>query len=261
MTTASGLDAAPTVLLTPATEPAAATLFALAPAESVPEPSVAKRDAVAPNFAVPVSARLEYDVVGEVKGFPYSANSELLWQQDGQQYSAKLEIKVILLGSRSQISTGRIGGLGLEPTRFLDKARSEQAAHFERDKGIIVFSANAPSATLLAGAQDRLSVVLQLGALLAGAPTRYPPGTSIALQVVGPRDAEDWQFTVGATEVLQLPGGSVTGVKLSRHPRSAYDQKLDIWLAPAMGYLPVRLRMSQDNGDYVDQKWRSSLAP
>ena len=244
--------------------PAHTSLLALAATESIapksaPEPTTHKREAM--PAAVPASARLEYDVVGEVKGFPYSADSELLWKRDGEQYSAKLEIKVFLMGSRSQASTGRVVVGGLEPTRFLDKARSEQAAHFERDKGIIVFSANAPSATLLAGAQDRLSVVLQLGALLAGAPTRYPPGTSIALQVVGPRDAEDWQFTVGATEVLQLPGGSVTGVKLSRHPRSAYDQKLDIWLAPAMGYLPVRLRMSQDNGDYVDQKWRSSLAP
>ena len=259
-------EAAPIAVLAQAPEPEAATLLAIASTESVQpktaqEASAHKREALAAAVAVPTSARLEYDVVGEVKGFPYSADSELLWKQDGQQYSAKLEIKVFLLGSRSQTSNGSIDGGGLEPTRFLDKARSELAAHFERDKGIIVFSSNAPSATLLAGAQDRLSVVLQLGALLAGAPTRYPSGTTIALQVVGPRDAEDWQFTVGETETLKLPGGSVTGVKLSRHPRSAYDQKLDLWLAPSMGYLPVRLRMSQDNGDYVDQKWRASLAP
>jgi hypothetical protein len=259
-------ESAPTEVLTQTSAPEAATLLALASTESTqpraaPEPPGQKRDALAGAVAVPASARLEYDVAGEVKGFRYSADSELLWKQDGQQYSAKLEIKVFLLGSRSQTSTGLIDGGGLEPTRFLDKARSEQAAHFERDKGIIVFSANAPSAALQAGAQDRLSVVLQLGALLAGAPARYPPGTTIALQVVGPRDAEDWQFTVGASEVLKLPGGNVMGTKLSRHPRSAYDQKLDLWLAPSMGYLPVRLRLSQDNGDYVDQKWRASLAP
>jgi hypothetical protein len=257
--------AAPTVVLTQAREPAATTLLALAaPESSAPkasEPSAHQSVGQAVTFAVPKSVRLAYDVAGEVKGFSYSASSELLWQQDGQQYNAKNEIKVFLLGSRSQTSTGQISSGGLEPTRFSDKARSEQAAHFERDKGIIVFSANAPSAVLLPGAQDRLSVVLQLSAMLAGAPTHYPPGTVIALQVVGPRDAEDWRFTVGETEALKLPGGSVTGVKLSRQPRSAYDQKLDLWLAPSMAYLPVRLRLSQDNGDYVDQKWRASLAP
>ena len=253
------------MVFTQVQEPAAATLLALAATESsakkASEPSAHQIEGQAATFTVSKSARLEYDVAGEVKGFSYSATSELLWQLDGQQYSAKLEIKVILLGSRSQTSTGQISSGGLEPTRFSDKARSEQAAHFERDKGIIVFSANAPSAVLLPGAQDRLSVVLQLGAMLAGAPAHYPPGTVIALQVVGPRDAEDWRFTVGETEVLKLPGGSVTGIKLSRQPRSAYDQKLDLWLAPSMAYLPVRLRLSQDNGDYVDQKWRASVAP
>jgi hypothetical protein len=36
---------------------------------------------------------------------------------------------------------------------------------------------------------------------------------------------------------------------------------VEIWLAPALGYLPVRIRLTQDNGDYVDQQWRSSSAP
>lgn len=250
----------------PAPDPAPTTLLALAATESTlpkaaPELPAHKREPLAPTVAVPGSVRLLYDVAGEIKGFPYGAHSELLWKQDGQQYNAKLEISVFLLGSRSQTSTGHISSEGLAPTRFSDKARSEQAAHFERDKGIIVFSANTPNATLLPGAQDRLSVLLQLSALLAGAPARYPPATTIALQVVGARDAEEWQFTVGETEVLKLPGGGVTGIKLTRNPRSAYDQKLELWLAPSMGYLPVRLRLSQDNGDYVDQKWHASLAP
>ena len=45
-----------------------------------------------------------------------------------------------------------------------------------RDQGQVVFSNNAPSVTLLAGAQDRLSVVMQLGALLAGDPAALPAG-------------------------------------------------------------------------------------
>ncbi len=229
--------------------------------KSAPDPSAHKHEAPAPSAIVAASVRLVYDVKGEIKGFPYGAHSELLWTQDGQQYSAKMQVSVMGFGTRSQSSVGRIGAGGLEPTRFSDKVRNEQAAHFERDKGLVVFSSNAPSAVLQPGAQDRLSVTMQLSALLAGAPARFPPGTTIALQVVGPRDAEDWQFIVGETEVLKLPGGNLSGVKLTRAPRSSYDQKLDLWLAPAMSYLPVRLRFSQDNGDFVDERWSASLAP
>ena len=207
------------------------------------------------------SVRLLYDVAGEAKGFPYRAHSELLWQQDGQKYDARLEVKVFLLGSRSQTSTGRITADGVAPNRFADKARSEQAAHFERDQGRIVFSANTPSAALLPGAQDRVSVMFQLAAMFAGEAQRYPAGSDIAVPTVGPRDAEVWHFTVGETETLKLPGGSLPGLRLTRQPRSAYDQRLELWLAPGMGYLPVRLRMSQDNGDFVDQQWRASAPP
>ena len=62
-----------------------------------------------------------------------------------------------LLGARTQTSRGRITGDGIAPLRFGDRYRSEQAAHFQRDKGVISFSSNAPDAPLrlLAGPARR----------------------------------------------------------------------------------------------------------
>jgi hypothetical protein len=51
---------------------------------------------------------------------------------------------------------------------------------------LVVVSNNTPSVMLLAGAQDRLSVLMQLGALLAGDPPRYPPGSVIAARSAEP---------------------------------------------------------------------------
>ncbi len=169
-----------------------------------------------------------------------------------------MEVSAFLLGSRVQTSTGQLGSDGLEPARFSDRLRSEQAAHFVRDQGKVVFSANTPEAPLLQGAQDRLSVLFQLAAMLAGEPQRYPPATTITLPIVGPRDADTWLFTVGEPETLHLPGGELATLKLTRNPRSEYDQRLELWLAPSLGYLPVRLRLSQANGDVLDQQWRAS---
>lgn len=204
---------------------------------------------------------MKYDIKGEVKGFPYFANGELLWLHDTKTYDARLEISHFLLGSRVQTSKGKLGGQGLEPVRFGDKVRSEVAAHFERSKGKVSFSANTPDAPLLPGAQDQLSVFVQLSAMLGGEPNRFASGTDIPFQAVGPRSSEMWVFRVGDLERLTLPGGEISAVHLSRAPVGEYDPRVEVWLAPTMAYLPVRLRLTQSNGDFVEQQWRDTQKP
>ncbi len=205
--------------------------------------------------------RLEFDVAGQAKKFNYSARAELLWQHDGQRYQARQQISLLLLGSRAQTSVGTLGPTGLLPERFGDRARSEQAAHFDYAQGRVTFSANTPDAPMAAGTQDRLSVFLQLGALLAAAPERYPSGTRINVATVSARAADVWSFTVEGEETLELPVGAVAAIQLERLPRRDYDQTAQVWLAPALGYLPVRIRLVQANGDFADLRLRSHSTP
>jgi hypothetical protein len=212
-------------------------------------------------FKAPESALLKYQVLGQAKGLNYWASAELAWQQDGQTYDSRLTVSAFLLGSRTQTSKGTLGPEGLMPTRFGDKSRSELAAHFQRDKGIISFSANSPDAPLLKGAQDRLSVVIQIGSLLAGDPARFPLGTMLSFQTVSQREAEVWHFLVEKEEMLQLPFGEINAIKLNRKPRREFDQQIELWFAPTLGYLPVRLRITNANGDFVDQLLNKAEKP
>ncbi len=211
-----------------------------------------ERIGIASNYTVPGSHTLKYQVTSNK--FPFSLNAELGWQLDGESYSARLAFGAFGI-SRVQTSRGQITAEGLAPLRFSDKYRSEVAAHFVREKGKVIFSANTPDAPLLSGAQDRLSVVVQLAAMIAGNPDHFPPATTIALQIVGPRDADIWLFTVEDDEMLTLPGGQLLTRKLVRNPRQEFDQKVELWLAPALDYLPARLRITESNGDYADQRW------
>lgn len=224
---------------------------ATTPAEAAPPPPGAST-----ALTIPGSVRLKYAMTGRSKNMDYSAFAQLDWLQDGQTYDAKMVVSALFLGSRSMSSSGRITADGLAPTRFLDKARSERAAHFQADQGKISFSANTPDAPWLRGAQDRLSVFLQLGSLLAGAPASYPVGASVSLYTAGPREADTWTFTVEAEETLKLPAGEAATLKLTRKPQRDYDQTVEIWFAPAMSYLPVRSRITQQNGDFIDQQLR-----
>ncbi|MFC5522053.1 DUF3108 domain-containing protein [Polaromonas jejuensis] len=205
-------------------------------------------------MALPESAQLAYRMTGSAKGLTYHANGELDWRNNGHSYEARMTVSALLLGSRSLASTGQISAEGLAPTRFSDKSRSEVAAHFEPDKGQISFSANTPSVPWVKGTQDRASVFIQLGGMLAGQPAAFPVGTTLVMYTVGPRDADSWTFRVEAEETLSLPFGELATVKLVRQPRREFDQTVEIWFAPSLGYLPVRSKITQHNGDFVDQQ-------
>ena len=74
------------------------------------------------------------------------------------------------------------------------------------------------------------------------------------------RGADRWSFTVEGPETLDLPVGSTPTLKLQRLPRKDYDQKAELWVAPGLNYLPVRIKLTQANGDYADLLLRSSTA-
>ena len=212
-------------------------------------------------MALPASAQLAYTMTGSAKGLTYHAKGELLWQNGGDSYNARMTVKALFIGSRTLSSTGQVSAQGLAPRRFSDKSRNEVAAHFEPDMGRISFSANTPPVPWTQGTQDRISVFLQLGGMLAGNPAGFPLGSTISTLTVGPRDADYWTFVVEKEELLDLPFGATAALKLSRQPRRDYDQKVELWYAPALGYLPVRSRITQANGDFVDQQLSELTRP
>ena len=212
-------------------------------------------------FAFPDPVRLLYALTGEAKKLHYSASGELLWKQDGHSYEATLQASMLFLGARTRTSTGSITPEGLAPQRFSDKWRTEVAAHFDQQNRRASFSANTPDVVLQTAAQDQLSVILQIAGILAAEPAKYPPAASIAIQTIGPKDADLWVFTVEGPEKIHVPNGSMDTLKLTRNPRKEFDQKVELWLAPGMGYLPVRLKITNANGDYIDQQLRGVEKP
>jgi hypothetical protein len=228
--------------------------LAEAPPAATPEPAPPPFSAA----TVPSAALLRYEVASNK--LPFTVNGIFNWRQDGSAYEAQLSYSAFGF-SRSQTSRGAVSSTGLAPERFADKVRNEVAAHFNYADQKVTFSANTPDVALLNGAQDRLSVLVQLGAQMAAAPERYPEGTTLSFQTIGPRDAATWLFTVQGQETLTLPGGELPTIKLIRNPRQDYDQKVELWLAPALGYLPARIRITEQNGDAIDQKWLATELP
>ena len=237
---------------------AEATAKPEATAASAPEaPPAGPAEALVTAIALPASMVLEYKMTGSAKGLTYYADAELRWQNAGDAYDALMRVSALFLGSRSMTSSGQLGPDGLAPTRFSDKSRTEAAAHFVPDKNQFIFSANTPTLPWVKGAQDRVSVFMQLGGMLAGNPAGFPTGSTISIYTVGPRDADTWTFLVEPEEKLMLPFGEMATIKLMRQPRREFDQKVEVWYAPSLGYLPVRTKITQANGDFIDQQLKT----
>ena len=211
-------------------------------------------------FAAPPAAKYIYSVIFTKNANSNKGTAELSWQHDGANYALSLTASYFAIPVFIQNSVGLLAPQGLLPTRFSDKRfrKSEVAAHFNHEAGKITFSANTPDAVLLTGAQDRVSVILQLAGLLAADPAKYPPGASLNLQTTGATEAEPWLFTVNEPETLNLPAGPQIALRITRNPRREFDQKVELWFAPELNHAPVRFRFTETNGDYVDAQLQST---
>ena len=207
----------------------------------------------------PSQTRLVYDITGEVKGRNVFAEGLLEWTVKDGRYDASLAVRMVLLGTRSQTSVGRIGPQGLMPERFGERQRDDAATHFDYEGQRVRFSRNRPDAPLLPGTQDRLSVILQLAVRMQANPQDFEVGQGLSMPVASSREVENWRWQVGELETLALPKASVTARHLTRPAMNERDNTIELWMAPTLQHLPVRIRITQSNGDWLDQ--RLVLAP
>ncbi|MFM7026140.1 MAG: DUF3108 domain-containing protein [Limnohabitans sp.] len=208
--------------------------------------------------ALPSSRVLAYQLTGMDKGLTYHASGELRWQHNDTAYELTLSVRAFLLGSRQWRSVGRIDATGLAPRRFSDSWRNERAAHFDREQQRIVFSSNSKPAPLELGAQDQVSLYMQLAAAMAGEPERFAPGTRLQVQTATVRDAVPWALVQQGVETLEFRGQPVQVTKWVCQPRNQFEAKVEFWAAAEQAWMPLRIRITQASGSYIDLLWRST---
>jgi hypothetical protein len=172
-----------------------------------------------------------------------TGQAALHWHPAGDRYRLTLERSgQDALGSDSQ---GRLGAAGLTPERYVEsrRGREQRAVNFQHEAGRITFSGPQLQYPLLPGAQDRLSWMLQLPAVLEAGPALREPGSEVLIFVAGTRgDGQVWTFTVQGRHDLEASTGSVTGaLHLRRAAARPYDSQVDVWLDPGRHHLPVRV--------------------
>ena len=243
---ASGIEAASAP--EPASTPAAAS-----PASQVN--AVASGD----KLSVPPTAELRYDTL--VNGV-MNQTGTIHWVNDGQHYEMIVSIPLPFVGPYVYLSKGHIDAFGLAPEQYSEKRgrRAADIAVFNREAKQIVYTRTPNSQPLADGAQDRFSVVMQLTSLVRGAPGVYKPGVTRQFSVADNDSSEIWPIETVADETVQTRDGFVSARHFTRLPRREGDRrKLDIWLAPALGWLPARILQTEPNGMQIEMLWAGKL--
>lgn len=217
------------------------------------EPSAAASSADAPPV-YPTKIPPAFDFVYDLSRGMLHGSGALGLRITADGYEAKLEGKVAGLSVLEQKSVGGLDSAGFAPVRYTDQRlrRSAVAANFQRDAGKITYSGDANEIPLPAGAQDRVSWMVQLAAIAHARPQKLTEGAQITMFVSGARaDADLWSFVVVGPESIQTPLGNVATIHLLRESRGAHDTRADVWLDPSRHHLPVRARLSntQDGSD------------
>lgn len=215
-------------------------------------------------WRAPAAARMQFAVQGKYNSLPYQTKAQLDWLPQGARYEAAQEVQIPIVGIRRQSSVGVLSTSGLQPEIFMDRGRKEHSATFDPTNGQITFSRGSAPATWAVGTQDRMSVFFQVAGMLAAAPKSYPAGTQITVQAASSSRVAPWVFTVRGTETLQLPAGRINALKLEHSSESNQTEGIRsaLWLAPSLQYLPVRIRMVENDGrDELDLKLQSHHKP
>ena len=287
-------NAAPTLLAPPNAAPPSATVevtargdapklpapsISAAPAEIIPAVARGDTPSTAPDTQASTAALTEPVPVYATVIAPATTlqfrmrrsllhgNAELAWRPEGGRYEARFEARVSGVTLLTQISQGGFDSAGLAPQRYTDKRprRSATAANFQRGAGPagakVTFSGSASEIPLYAGAQDRLSWMVQLSAIAGAEPQRLAAKGRISMHVIGARaDAAVWQFVSFGEEMLPANPAPLRVFRLQRLPQSLYDTRVDIWLDAKPPHWLVRAHLSNGLNDPGLELWRIDSA-
>jgi len=247
----------------PSPEPVAAQVAA--PASAVvaaaaePSPVAVDNAAAPPAFDWPGSTRLSYVLTGNFRG-PVDGEAQVEWIREGNRYQVHVDVLIGLsfapTASRRLSSEGELTPQGLAPQRY------DQLTHVILRDDQRVAMQFLPDAVVLAngqrrirwpGVQDTASQFVQLTWLFTTRPELLRTGGTVDIPLALPYRVETWPYDVLEEETLYTPFGEVPAfrVKPRRQPRGG-DLIPELWIAPSMRYLPLRIRIHQDADTWVD---------
>ncbi len=212
--------------------------------------------AVGAQADVPRNVALEYRITKA--GITIGTVRETFSREDGHyrivsETSTAGPVRLFLKDKLTVTSEGRIGPTGLVPERYSFRRQrdsrknlvstfdwsSRQILALHEDEG------RKESFELPDGTLDRVSAMYQFM-------VQAPQSASVVAWMSQGKKAERYEYRRVGTETASIDGRDYATVRYARVARAG-ESHAELWLAPDLHYLPVRMAFADDKGLTLEQ--------
>ena len=260
----------PETVLAQAELPALATSAPLAAtAEPSPAPDIAQVQP-SPSPSVPAyvdgypdwpqDTRINLKASGYYRG-KVTGSGSVTWQRQQNEYQARVQVG-FGLGGFSMTSQGKVTPEGLNPRIFEEAALGKvRSAQFEPEaitigNGKRIARAGLPGASGSGSFQDSASQFIELANRFATGRNTLIAGATVNYWLGRPEGLYQYIYDISGPTLLDLPKlGAVSAYHLVPRPIPGLNKEAiygEIWIAPSLQYLPVKIRMRNQAGTYLD---------
>jgi len=230
-----------------AVTPTPAASVAAAPAQ----PASAAGNASAWLDAWPADTRLTYKLSGNFRG-PLTGDARVQWLRAGERYEVKIDINISMLVGMVMTSQGRVMQQGLFPQAY-EEVRGNRRALVLGDAEVQF--ANGNKAPRPAGVQDTASQFVELTQMFASGRAPLQTGKAVSFWMARPGAVDFWTYDITEKVTLDTTGlGPVEAFHLKPRPLANPRGNItaEMWFAPTLQYLPVRIRINMGDATFVD---------
>jgi hypothetical protein len=210
-----------------------------------------------PALEWPPSTRLTYTLTGLYRNGPLYGQAQVDWRREGLRYQVEFNFSVSPAFDQRMFSDGRIGDEGLVPRHYEEMRKLPLVApryrliEFGEDEVVLANGVHVPR---LPQTQDPASQFVQFVWMFTVHPEWLKPGNMVEIPLALPNTLRRWQYEVGQLESLQLPFGAIDAVHLTPNivNRRPNEYPFEIWTAPTLQYLPVKIRVLLDEQNFAE---------
>ena len=203
----------------------------------------------------PPDARLTYKLEGRWRSGPLYGSARVQWQRLGTNYQAQVEVDIPPFAHRALTSQGEVTPRGLVPRLYEERSRTRRRALKLDDAQITLADGNGVPRP--AEVQDTASQFVELGHRFATGRQALALGEVVTVWLARPGGVDLWTYDVAAQDLVAIPRlGDVMAWRLRPRPMQQRRDNIsaEIWFAPSLRYLPVRIRLTLGDEAEIDLK-------
>jgi hypothetical protein len=192
----------------------------------------------------PADTRLSYRLTGWYDG-DLTGTARVQWLRQGDRYETRVDLDLGIFGMHF-LSQGDVAGDTLAP-RAYEESRPGRTRIVQFAPENVVLN-DGRTVARPPGVQDTASHFVELSHRFSTGQEKLVVGGVTSVWLARPGGIDLWTYDIAGVDRLQTPRfGAVDAYHLK--PRPIHDARGDIyseiWIAPTLQYLPVRIRITQ----------------